>query len=464
MNPELKQRLIGALVVTALAAIFIPMLFDVPVDNNSSSVTELGIPPTTIKADDDLISKLPTSSKQVLKPQNTETEDPNDTDEDSEPSVNSSQAIDTEVPDESNAGNEELTGKNKKKSAKPFSSKAPDDEESLDEQTVTGVEDENNASSLDTGVVDEVNPVKKEISPGTKQAKSSRNDPANPKEGTVLKETKSKDNKSRQPELSEKPKTVVKPAQGTSSRLATLKAAEAELSSKTKAQIKTPDSSYLKQQTTKTSESTQATKTKTAGKTVAVDTAIKADEGVTVTKLKPVIKKAEVQPLKQPASVSVDETPVVAKPRTSPKKPEQPNVKQQLAENSQDTESVVKAKPLAPLKKPDITGKQNQSTTTPVSKEAKTEKSIKTGLDSKPLPELVRYYVHVGSFSQKENAFSLLESLNQQGLPVILETIKTTNKGSLYRIKIGPELDKKQADAIRIKLDKQNIKTNVIAN
>ena len=33
MNQELKQRLIGAVVVTALAAIFIPMLFDDPVDN-----------------------------------------------------------------------------------------------------------------------------------------------------------------------------------------------------------------------------------------------------------------------------------------------------------------------------------------------------------------------------------------------------------------------------------------------
>ena len=34
MNQELKQRFIGAVVVTALAAIFIPMLFDDPVDNS----------------------------------------------------------------------------------------------------------------------------------------------------------------------------------------------------------------------------------------------------------------------------------------------------------------------------------------------------------------------------------------------------------------------------------------------
>ena len=44
MEHELKQRLIGAVVVTALAAIFIPMLFDDPVDTSGKTVTELTIP------------------------------------------------------------------------------------------------------------------------------------------------------------------------------------------------------------------------------------------------------------------------------------------------------------------------------------------------------------------------------------------------------------------------------------
>jgi len=44
MDHELKQRLIGAVVVTALAAIFIPMLFDDPVDTSGKTVTELTIP------------------------------------------------------------------------------------------------------------------------------------------------------------------------------------------------------------------------------------------------------------------------------------------------------------------------------------------------------------------------------------------------------------------------------------
>ena len=51
MNPELKHRLIGAAVVTALATIFIPMLFDDPVDNRGQLVSEqLSIPAVPIKS------------------------------------------------------------------------------------------------------------------------------------------------------------------------------------------------------------------------------------------------------------------------------------------------------------------------------------------------------------------------------------------------------------------------------
>ncbi len=44
MDQELKQRLIGAAVITALAAIFVPMLFDDPIDESGKSINELKIP------------------------------------------------------------------------------------------------------------------------------------------------------------------------------------------------------------------------------------------------------------------------------------------------------------------------------------------------------------------------------------------------------------------------------------
>ena len=66
MNQELKQRLIGAVVVTALAAIFIPMLFDDPIDKGGQLVTELEIPSPNTATSENLSSKLPTTAKQVL--------------------------------------------------------------------------------------------------------------------------------------------------------------------------------------------------------------------------------------------------------------------------------------------------------------------------------------------------------------------------------------------------------------
>jgi DedD protein len=71
MDHELKQRLIGAVVVTALAAIFIPMLFDDPVDTSGKTVTELTIPQAP--SDDALTAQnIPENKAQVLNRQDIE--------------------------------------------------------------------------------------------------------------------------------------------------------------------------------------------------------------------------------------------------------------------------------------------------------------------------------------------------------------------------------------------------------
>jgi DedD protein len=66
MDHELKQRLIGAVVVTALAAIFIPMLFDDPVDTSGTTVTELKIPQAPVEAAPEAAANLPDNKEQVL--------------------------------------------------------------------------------------------------------------------------------------------------------------------------------------------------------------------------------------------------------------------------------------------------------------------------------------------------------------------------------------------------------------
>ena len=76
--------------------------------------------------------------------------------------------------------------------------------------------------------------------------------------------------------------------------------------------------------------------------------------------------------------------------------------------------------------------------------------------------KLVRWYIQVGSFSKKDNAMSLWDSLREQGLPASLDTVQT-EKGISYRLRVGPELDEKKASAMKSRLDKQNIKAILIS-
>jgi DedD protein len=66
MDHELKQRLIGAVVVTALAAIFIPMLFDDPVDTSGKTVTELTIPQAPAEVAPETAQNIPANKDQAL--------------------------------------------------------------------------------------------------------------------------------------------------------------------------------------------------------------------------------------------------------------------------------------------------------------------------------------------------------------------------------------------------------------
>ncbi|MDD1640396.1 MAG: SPOR domain-containing protein [Methylococcaceae bacterium] len=100
MNQELKQRLIGAVVVTALAAIFIPMLFDDPVDNRGQSVSELVIPATPVNTGEESANKLPTSANQVLNTPNAGSETVVNTEEEAELSANKHLPSDEPLGDE----------------------------------------------------------------------------------------------------------------------------------------------------------------------------------------------------------------------------------------------------------------------------------------------------------------------------------------------------------------------------
>lgn len=65
MDQELKQRLIGALVITALAAIFVPMLFDDAVDETGKNINQLTIPEVPAKAQEVEIMPLPEKAEDI---------------------------------------------------------------------------------------------------------------------------------------------------------------------------------------------------------------------------------------------------------------------------------------------------------------------------------------------------------------------------------------------------------------
>lgn len=65
MDQELKQRLIGAAVITALATIFVPMLFDDPIDETGKNINELKIPDMPSKVQDVEILPLPEKVEDV---------------------------------------------------------------------------------------------------------------------------------------------------------------------------------------------------------------------------------------------------------------------------------------------------------------------------------------------------------------------------------------------------------------
>lgn len=73
-----------------------------------------------------------------------------------------------------------------------------------------------------------------------------------------------------------------------------------------------------------------------------------------------------------------------------------------------------------------------------------------------------RWYIQVASLTNKAKAETLLEGLKAQGLPASLTTIQN-DKGTFYRLRVGPELDGKRAAAMKKKIDTQGISSILVS-
>lgn len=301
MDQELKQRLIGAAVVTALAAIFIPMLFDDPIDDSGRMVSELTVPPTPVTAVEDTANKLPSGPGQVIATSDTEALSANSQNPANEPSL---------LPSENSL-----------------------QEEPLDEETGQPIDEQ---QWIEESRAEEESEAIEDIETSARKVQTTKPD--------LLKSEASENT-----ELGRKP----------------------------------------------------------------------APQSVPATKL----------PTTKPVKGPVQQT---AKPKTIAPKMIQPQT---------DIAKALSMPAAATAMKPSVPPKVEQT---------------------KSNAGLSRWYIQAGSFGKKENALSLWENLQKQGLPVTMETLATA-KGPLYRLKVGPELDKKRALDIRDRLNKQKIKTIIIA-
>ncbi len=69
-------------------------------------------------------------------------------------------------------------------------------------------------------------------------------------------------------------------------------------------------------------------------------------------------------------------------------------------------------------------------------------------------PGLSSWVIQVGSFSKQENAKKLVERLRKGGLDTMDLQPATVNGIQLYRVKVGPELDKRNAEKLLPKVKK----------
>ncbi len=77
--------------------------------------------------------------------------------------------------------------------------------------------------------------------------------------------------------------------------------------------------------------------------------------------------------------------------------------------------------------------------------------------------DIERWFVQVGNFGQEENAISLQNKIRRQGFPVTISTV-SSDKGVVYKVRVGPELDRERADVMKEQIFKMNkIKGMVIS-
>ncbi len=165
------------------------------------------------------------------------------------------------------------------------------------------------------------------------------------------------------------------------------------------------------------------------------------------------------QPARPPVKLSVKETAITAR-QAQIAAPEF-DVAEDAVGEDEDPRAVVKPVKTTPPATPTIPATK---TVKPVEKAAEL-KAAPTPLEAAGKPVAVdaattRWYLNAGSFSQKANALTLQDSLKQQGFAASIKEI-ASDKGTVFKVRVGPMLDKAKAQAVKAKLAQLNINSFV---
>jgi len=76
--------------------------------------------------------------------------------------------------------------------------------------------------------------------------------------------------------------------------------------------------------------------------------------------------------------------------------------------------------------------------------------------------DMQRWFIQVGIFEQESNAISLQNMLVKQGFPVIVTPVYSEEE-VYYRVRVGPELDKKRAEVMKVKIGELNSINGILA-
>ncbi len=122
------------------------------------------------------------------------------------------------------------------------------------------------------------------------------------------------------------------------------------------------------------------------------------------------------------------------------------------------TQNTGKQQGMAALKAPSVADiaaergmaalKDEPEQTEEIAKTEKTEKTAKAGPSADRQVGLSAWVVQLGSFSSRVNADKLNQRLKKAGFRAFVEPV-TSNKQTAYRVRVGPELLRSEADKLR---------------